>query len=419
MLGKLNDRTVKTKGEGRYDDGNGLRLVVAKSGKRSWVLRFQKGGVRRDMGLGSYPSVGLADARKKAVRLRERASQGVDIIAERRAPKYSLPTFREVAALVIADMQSKSSNEKVRYQAVRHLGPAYCKAILNRLVNEISTTDVAAMLRPVWREKPEVARKLYPAVRRVFDRARVILKADFGIVMENPAAWVDLKAQGFEAPKALSRGSHPSLGYVRMAEFMAALRRRDAMAARVLELVILTNVRTDAALKAEWCEFDLEAGLWIVPLARLKDRKHRKEPFRVPLSTRAIELLRGLEQASVSNFVFPGTRGRPLSNMAMLTLLRRMNAADGDAWKDDQSGRPIVVHGFRATFRTWAEEIANFPAAVVEDAMGHAVGSVAHRAYRRTDMIEARRGLMKAWAEWCEPKAANVLAFASPGGAVQ
>jgi Arm DNA-binding domain len=297
VSGKLNDKAVRTAPAGRFDDGDGLRLVVAESGKRSWVLRFQKDGVRRDMGLGAYPSVGLADARRKAAQLRERAAQGVDIIAERNTPKRSLPTFGEVAALVIADMQSKSSNEKVRYQAARHLGPAYCQAILSREVNKISTTDIAAMLRAVWREKPEVARKLYPAIRRVFDRARVILKADFGVVMENPAAWADLKAQGFEAPKALSRGSHPSLAYERMAEFFASLRMREVMAANVLEFVILTNVRTDAALKTEWREFDLEAGLWTVPAARLKDRKHRKEPFRVPLPPRAIELLRELEGA--------------------------------------------------------------------------------------------------------------------------
>jgi integrase len=235
--------------------------------------------------------------------------------------------------------------------------------------------------------------------------------------MENPAAWADLKAQGFEAPKALSRGSHPSLAYRRMPEFVAALRRRDAMAADVLELVILTNVRTDAALKAEWREFDLDSGLWTVPTSRLKDRKYRKEPFRVPLSPRAIVLLRNVEPAKIGDFVFAGARGKPLSNMAMLTLLRRMNALDGGVWKDDQTGRPIVVHGFRATFRTWAEEAARFPHAVVEDAMGHAVGSVAERAYRRTDMLEARRGLMTAWAQWCEPKAANVVPFASTGSA--
>ena len=159
MAGKLNDRLVKTRGEGRYDDGDGLRLVVSKTGKRSWVLRFQKDGVRRDMGLGSYPGLGLADARVKAARLRQRAMQGVDIIAEKNAPPRSLPTFREVAALVIADMQARSTNEKVKYQAARHLGPAYCETILERHVNEISTTQLAAMLRPVWREKPEVARE--------------------------------------------------------------------------------------------------------------------------------------------------------------------------------------------------------------------------------------------------------------------
>ncbi len=420
MAGKLNDRMVKTKGEGRYDDGEGLRLVVGKpreagkptTAKRSWVLRFQKDGMRRDMGLGSYPAVGLADARRKAAELRRRASDGIDIIAEKRAPKRPIPTFGEVAALVIADMQAKSSNEKVKYQAARHLGPAYCGYILDRPVNEITTTVLAAVLRPVWREKPEVARKLYPAIRRVFDRARVILKAEFGVVIENPAAWADLKAQGFEAPKALSRGHHPSLAYDRMPEFFASLRKRDAMAANALELAILANVRTDTVLKSEWREFDLQAGLWTVPTSHLKDRKHRTEPFRIPLSPRLVALLRELEGFKASTYVFTGNKGKPLSNMAMLTLLRRMNQADGNIWKDEKTDRPITVHGFRATFRTWAEEEAKFPAAVIEDAMGHVVGGKSERAYRRTDMLEARRGLMTAWAAWGEPReGGNVLQF--------
>ena len=286
------------------------------------------------------------------------------------------------------------------------------RPLLERPVHEITTVDVAAVLRPVWRTKPEVARKLYPAIRRVFEHARVLLRDEHGIVMpDNPARWADLKAMGFETPAKLTKGSHPSLPYNQMPAFMADLRARDAVAARALEFLILTNVRTDAVLKAAWDEFDLDQALWTVPLANLKDRKHRKEGFRVPLVARAVEIVRQMQAGRVSRFVFPGqARGKPLSNMALLTLLKRMNSGADKKWIDPASGRQITAHGFRATFRTWAEEVATFPHAVIEQAMGHQVGTQVERAYRRTDVLDKRRQLMHTWAQYCEPKSAsNVL----------
>jgi integrase len=421
-MGRLTDRTVKTLDEGRHDDGDGLRLIVSKSGARSWMLRYQLQGRRRDMGLGAYPEISLKLAREIAADARKLIGQGIDPIEARKANRKAgrrVPTFKEVAALVVADAKARTSNAKVAYQWERHLGPAYCGPLLERPIHEITTTELAAHLRPIWKAKPEVARKLYPAIRRVFDRARVILKADHGIAMpENPASWADFKAQGFEAPKQLSRGHHPSLAYPKLPAFMSALREREATAASLLEFVILTNVRTDAALKAKWSEVDLDARLWTVPLDRLKDRKHRAEPFRVPLTSRAVEILEEMQKGRVSEFVFPGRSKKPLSNMAMLTLLKRMNSGDEAKWLDDATGRPIVVHGFRATFRTWAEETAQFPHAIVEEAMGHAVGTSVERAYRRTDVLERRRALMDAWANHCEPSTAtNVVPLKKSGGA--
>jgi integrase len=152
-------------------------------------------------------------------------------------------------------------------------------------------------------------------------------------------------------------------------------------------------------------------------LANLKDRQHRKEAFRVPLVERAVEIVRHMQEGRVSRFVFPGqARGKPLSNMALLTLLKRMNSGADKKWIDPASRRRITAHGFRATFRTWAEEVATYPHAVIEQAMGHQVGTQVERAYRRTDVLDKRRQLMSAWAQWCEPKAANVLAFVKSDG---
>ena len=283
-----------------------------------------------------------------------------------------------------------------------------------RPVHEITTGEVAAVIRPIWRTKPEVARKHYPGIRRDFDRARILLRDEHGITIpDNPARWDDLKAMGFEQPSKLSKGSHPSLPFNQMPAFMADLRGRAGNAASALEFLILANVRTDAVLKAAWDEFDLEQAVWTVSLANLKDRKHRKEGFRVPLVARAVEIVSQMREVRVSRFVFPGQDyGKPLSNMALLMLLKRM---DWGAWIDPASGKRITAHGFRATFRTWAEEIATYPHVVIEQAMGHQVGTQVERAYRRTDILEKRRALMEAWAQWCEPKADKVIAFGKGG----
>ena len=413
-MGRLTDKAVKSAGVGRHGDGDGLNLSVSKSGRRKWVLRFQLNGVRRDMGLGSYPAVSLSTARIAAADARKLLSQNLDPLDARitsRKCEKPIPAFQDIARVVIEEAQNKSTNAKVRYQWERHLGVAYCAPLLARPVHEITTLEVAAVLKPVWHAKPEVARKLYPAIRRVFEYARIRLRDDHGILVpDNPARWDDLKAMGFDPPTKLSRGNHPSLPHLRLPFFIAELRTRDAIAARALEFLILTNVRTDVVLKARWVEFDLDQALWSVPLVSLKDRSYRREAFRVPLSSRVIDIAREMEAIRSSEFVFAGqAQGKPFSNMALLTLLKRMNSVAKEKWADIADGRPITAHGFRATFRTWAEEVTGFPHAVIEEAMGHQVGNQVERAYRRTDVLEKRRELMTAWANFCEPVRSTVV----------
>jgi integrase len=422
IMARLTERTVQTAKVGRHSDGDGLHLVVSETARKKWVLRYQVNGVRRDKGLGSYPDVSLKEARSRARADRELIEKGADPIDAKKAVEKAakpVPRFGDIAQSVIADAQRKSVNAKVRYQWARHLGPAYCGPLLGRPVHEITTLDVAAVLRPIWRAKPEVARKLYPAIRRVFERARIVLRDEHGIAMpDNPALWADLKAMGFDPPAKLSKGRHPSLSYKEMPAFMSVLRERDAIAARALEFLILTNVRTDAVLKATFDQIDLDDAVWTVPLENLKDRVHRREAFRVPLSPRAVEIVREMQAARTSRFVFPGqAHGKPFSNMAFLMLLKRMNAGDAPKWTDGdaKSARPITAHGFRATFRTWAEEVATVPHAVIEQAMGHQVGTQVERAYRRTDVLDKRRALMEAWAQWCEPNAGR-LDYVEPLG---
>lgn len=403
-MGGLTDRAVRSAPAGRHTDGDGLLLVVSPAGRRKWVLRYQVAGKRRDMGLGTYPSVPLADARSAAAEARKQIARGLDPIAARNSARQAtkaVPTFAEIAATVIVDAQRKSTNAKVRYQWARHLGPVYCGPLLARPVTEITSLDIVKVLRPVWDAKPEVARKLYPAIRRVFEHARIRLRDEHGIEMAgNPARWDDLKAIGFEAPQQLSRGHHPSLPHEKLPAFVGELHRRVGIAALALEFLILTNVRTDAVLKASWDDVDIANALWTVPLASLKDRKYRQQGFRVPLSDRAVEILHAVRELPANPWVFPGqVHGKPLSNMALLTLIRRLDQSAPGEWLDQANGRRITAHGFRASFRTWAEETTSYPHAVIEEAMGHQVGSSVERAYRRTDVLEKRRALMREWSD--------------------
>ena len=264
-MGKLTARSVETVTKaGRHVDGDGLCLLVSPTGAKKWVLRFQVNGRRRDMGLGAYPDVTLAVARDKAQIARRSAGAGGDPIGERRARRAAapVPTFREMAAEVIERAQQSSLNAKVRYQWELLLGPTYCATILDMPVNAIATRDIEWILRPVWHAKPETARKLHRRLRRVMAHARVRLQDGHGISMDrNPADWQDLKALGFEAPDKLSRGRHPSLGFRDIPAFMAVLRARTGTAARALELLILTGVRTDAVRNARWDQFDLDAAV--------------------------------------------------------------------------------------------------------------------------------------------------------------
>jgi integrase len=277
---------------------------------------------------------------------------------------------------------------------------------LRKPINQITTLDIEKILRPVWRKKPETGRKLLMRLRRVFDYARVHLRDRHGIVMpSNPAAWEDLGDRGFERISKLTRGRQAALEYQQAREFLAALRQRQGIAARALEVTLLTGLRTGEVIGARWPEIDSERKTWIIPPERLKDRKTRTEPHRVPLSLQVIAILKKLPR--LEEFVFPGLKlGKPLSNMAMLSVLKDMNCAESGEprWVDPKSGRSITPHGLRATFRTWGED-AGFPRDLLEESLGHQIGTAVERAYRRTDSFDRRRVIMQAWADFCSGKA--------------
>jgi integrase len=215
---------------------------------------------------------------------------------------------------------------------------------------------------------------------------------------ENPAAWRGHLDATLSKPRKLTRGHHAALPYADMPKFTAELRARRSVAALALELTALTATRTSEVLKAQWDEFDLDAGLWTIPDERMKARKEH----RVALSKRALAIVKELEETRTSPFVFPGLRpGKPLSNMATLMLLRRMG-----------KGQSLTAHGFRSSFSDWASEVSPYSAELRESVLAHTIGNKAEAAYRRGDALEKRRLVMEAWAQWCEPKDANVITFA-------
>ena len=389
---------------GRYSAGEGLYLVFSPAGHKAWVLRYQLDGKRTDMGLGPYPAIGLAAARGAASDARRQLAQKISPIVARKAARRAaqpVPTFSDITQRIIEDVGSQSTNEKVRYRAKLLLGKKYCGRILNKPVNAISAADVARLLNGVKATKPETARKLHGLLAKVFEASRVLLRDQHGITLGDlPTNLKDLKALGYD-PRVRNK-PHPALDPAHIPEFMTALRQQNSIAFRALELLVLTGLREGEVAGAGWSEIDLDAALWTIPVERLRDRLHRKQPHRVPLSNRAVRIL-GKLKGLHEHWVFPGLdTEKSIAPQSILEALKNLNADKNGKhiWLDPVSKKRIVVHGFRSTFRTWAED-RGFRREAAEESLGHKVAGQMEARYRRTDILEERRKLMDAWAAYC------------------
>jgi integrase len=393
----LTARNIETaKQPGRYSDGNGLYLVVRAGGSRQWVFLYRRDGRLKEMGLGS-PAKGVTLAMARNLRDNARALmvRGNDPLEARRQAEQSaagIPTFGAYALALVGRIEEGFSNPKHRQQW-RNTLETYCEPIWQFPIDRVDTAGVLSCLTPIWHTKPETASRVRGRIERVLNAA----KAERLRAGENPAAWRGHLDATLPKPGKLTRGHHAALAYADMPAFMASLRARPAVAASALEFAILTATRTSEVLNAKWAEFDLEGGLWTIPAERMKARREH----RVALPKRALAIVKELSTAKSSDYVFPGQkRGRPLSNMAMLMLLERMGKRGA-----------ITSHGFRSTFSDWASEVSPFSSELRESALAHTIGNKAEAAYRRGDALEKRRAMMEAWAQWCEPKAANILRF--------
>jgi integrase len=404
VIGKLSAlKVAREKRPGVYGDGGGLYLQVTKQGSKSWIFRFwvaerdpKTGAIVRDpatskvrgrgreMGLGSCITVSLAEARDRALECRKLRERDIDPIDAREAARRQASLerakslkFREAAATYMAAYRAAWKNDKHAGQWTATL-QTYAYPLLGDVsVQAIETALIMNVIEPIWATKPETANRVRGRIESILDWATVRGYRQG----ENPARWRGhLDKLLPSRAKVRKPKHHNALPYAELPKFMAELRKEEGIAAQALEFTILTAARTSEAIAAQRSEVNAREKLWTVPADRMKaDKEHR-----VPLSDRALEI--ASTAANDECFIFPGgRRGRPLSNMAMLALLKRMGRGD------------LTVHGFRSTFRDWAAERANFPNEVIEMALAHAIDSKTEAAYRRGDLFEKRRRLMGEW----------------------
>ena len=349
-MARLTARKVETAKSGVYVDGQGLRLIVGATGTRKWVFRFMRRGRSQEMGLGGS-DVSLATARERAADARRALAAGKNPIEEAQLAKVRQPTFGQVADEFVAAKQSEWRSEKHRAQWEMTL-QRYCAPLRTRPVDEIDTAAVLEVLKPLWGSIPETASRLRGRIETVLDAARA--RGLIGANEANPARWRGHLDKLLPKRQKLTRGHHAAMPFADVPQFMASLQKRDAVTALALEFVILTAARSGEALGARWAEIDFQNAIWTVPAARMKGgRTHR-----VPLSRRALVIIKKLHAARTGEFIFPGQRpDKPLSGMAMEIILRRMKA-DG-----------ATVHGFRSSFRDWCGEVSTFPREVAEAAL--------------------------------------------------
>ena len=373
-------RIRSLKEPGRYSDGGGLLLFIGKSGRKSWVQRITIAGRRRDIGLGSYPSVSLAGARRKALENRAAVAEGRDPVAEKRALK--MPTFREAAHIVHETNKPRwrnASHIRGWIQTLeRHAVPVLGKVPLDK----IDRKGVLQVLTPIWTTRPETARRVRQRMRTIFKWA---MAHDF--MESNPAGEA---IDGALPPMPKVKAHFRSLPYQEVAAALEIVEASQASIAAKLcfRFLVLTAARPGEARGATWSEINFEDKVWRIPGWRMKGYTEH----RVPLSRQAVELLTeasALREETDLVFPSPLKKGEPLSNMSLMKILRTVGLAER-----------ATAHGFRSSFKNWTLEQTDTPWAVSEAALAHTLGNSTEQAYARSDLFERRRDLMQMWADY-------------------
>src|SRR5690554_3400269 len=391
----------------------GLKLQITPSGAKSWMLRIKIGDKRREIGLGGYPTVTLAEARELAREARAKIRQGVDPVEERRVIRQRLKdeqarrlTFAQAFERVFAndadsfsEIHRKQWRRSIELHALPHIGHMPVDEIEMRHIEELLLAD------DLWRKHHKTARDVRNRIERILDWCT----AGGHRHGDNPARWRGaLKERLPKLAKQDTAPKHyPALPIDLMPTFLADLRQRGGMPARCLEFLILTGVRSNEARGARWSEIDLKAGTWTIPAERMKSGKEH----RVALSKEALAFLGALPREP-GELVFPGNQRKQIGINSMRQIIGRMHAdrleaqeeagEEATGYLDPKSGRIATTHGFRSTFRDWAGERTSYPVHVIEMSLAHSVGDETMQAYARGDLLDKRRQLMEAWATFCK-----------------
>ena len=370
----------------------GLVLIPTKAkGHGKWVLRFVSPvtGKRRNAGLGSYPEVGIADAGKAATSMREQLAAGIDPLEAKKSESVvpKMPTFQEAATTLHAELRPGWKNKKHGQQWLNTLAEYVFPEIGRLALSDIQPRHIADALRPIWLSKAETA-------GRIKQRMHAVMAWGWahGYCAANPVDVVNhLLPQ--QPGKAVRTEHQPAMPWREIPKFIAENLRdgnRFDATRPMLELLILTAVRSGEIRGMRWPEVDLDAAIWTIPAERMKV----KQPHRVPLSNRAVEILRG-QRGRHDDLVFPSPRKQVgLSDMVLTAFLRRVRATS------DSPGRTATAHGFRSSFRDWCSE-QGYARDLAERALSHSVQNKVEAAYHRTDLLEQRRPMMQAWSDYC------------------
>lgn len=408
-LSAIDVKRLKHPGQGRnvmFAVGGvaGLCLQISPTGARSWIFRTTIGTKRRDVGLGGYPDVTLAQAREMAREAKSKIRQGVDPIEERKVVRAALVasqkrglTFAQAADRFFESKLAEFRNDKHRQQWRSTLDTYAGPQIGDMHVNDLTVHDMLRVLEPIWQTRTETATRVRGRMESVLSWAGVAGHR----TGDNPARWRGNLDALLPKPGRISgKGNHPAVALGEVSEWFAALRKREGTAARALEFLTLCASRSGEVRGATWAEVDTNAKIWTISAERMKtEREHR-----VALTDQAIAIVEAMPRLAGTPYIFAAPRGGQLSDMSISAVMRRMQAdelkAERSGWLDQRSGRPAVPHGLRSTFRDWAAERTDYPRDMAEIALAHRVGSEVERAYRRGDMIEKRRQMMADWAQF-------------------
>ncbi|HET6926577.1 MAG TPA: tyrosine-type recombinase/integrase [Hyphomicrobiaceae bacterium] len=387
-MGRLTVTSIKAalKKPGRHGDGDGLFLQVGTGGAASWVVRVQKDGRRRDIGLGSEKKISLTVARERASAARTDMELGVDPVAKRKKAA-GIPTFREASSQFIAEHQKTWRNAKHGKQWRTTLESYAFPSIGDTSVSEVEAPAIRDLLITIWVDKPETARRVKQRIGAVLDWAHAKGYRD---------AEAPMRAIGKGLPRQKKQASHfAAMPYADVPAFLIKLRERQSWGRLALEAAIHTAARSGEIRGATWAEVDLENGLWTIPAERMKAKREHV----VPLSKAALDVFKRAAALKTAGhkFVFNGSkRDKPMSDMTLTKVLRDMK-------------RPVTAHGFRSSFRDWVSEETDFPGDVAEAALAHAVSNKTEAAYRRGNLLDKRRKLMEAWGSYCNGLRASVV----------